>query len=158
VEGKFSGFQRFISRNRILDFIVFLSLPNPDPRNSDTSCDQRSRSFLDLTVQIQSRFRISRNRGFCCQVAIPETPIQRSSFLEVPIKSDNISDEIPDLRDQRSRSSFLILTAAIKSRNRISRFRGSCCQVNWTFQSPDPRFSDEENQRSRSHSCFNGCD
>jgi hypothetical protein len=36
---------------------------------------------------------------------------------------------------------ILALTAAIKSRNHISRVRGSCCQVNWTFQSPDPRYS-----------------
>jgi hypothetical protein len=43
---------------------------------------------------------------------------------------------------------ILALTAAIKSRNRISRFRGSCCQVNWTFQSPDPRFSDEASCRA----------
>jgi hypothetical protein len=34
---------------------------------------------------------------------------------------------------------ILALTAAIKSRNRISRFWGFRCQVNWTFQSPDSR-------------------
>jgi hypothetical protein len=43
---------------------------------------------------------------------------------------------------------ILALTAAIKSRNHISRFRGSCCQVNWTFQSSDPRFSDEASCRA----------
>jgi hypothetical protein len=60
-----------------------------------------------------------------------ETPIPDS-----PMKKING----PDL--------ILALTAAIKSRNRISRFRGSCCQVNWTFQSPDPRFSDEASCRA----------
>ena len=34
-------------------------------------------------------------------------------------------------------------TAAVKSRNCISRFWGFRCQVNWTFQSPDPRISDD---------------
>jgi hypothetical protein len=53
---------------------------------------------------------------------------------------------------------MLSLTAAIKSRNRISQFWGFRCRMNWTFQSPDPRFSDEANQRSISHACFNGYD
>jgi hypothetical protein len=57
-----------------------------------------------------------------------------------------------------STDSWVAHTLYALSGNRVSRFRGSCCQVNWTFQSPDPRFSDEETQRSRSHSCFNGCD
>ena len=39
---------------------------------ADVECyrelDRRSRSHVDLTVQIQSGFRISRNRGFRCQV------------------------------------------------------------------------------------------
>jgi hypothetical protein len=67
---------------------------------------------------------------------------------------------IPDspMKEINGPDLILALTAAIKSRNRISRFRGFRCQVNWTFQSPDPRFSDEENQRSISHACFNGCD
>ena len=43
---------------------------------------------------------------------------------------------------------ILALMAAIKSRNHISWFRGSCCQVNWTFQSPDPRFSNEASYRA----------
>jgi hypothetical protein len=61
--------------------------------------------------------------------------------------------------NQRSRS-LLTLTAAITSRNRISRFRGSRCQVILTFQSPDPRspILHAENQRSRITSNFNGCD
>jgi hypothetical protein len=43
--------------------------------------DQRSRSDLDSTAAIESRFRISRFRDSCCivflslHVAIPETPI-----------------------------------------------------------------------------------
>jgi hypothetical protein len=35
------------------------------------------------------------------------------------------------------------LTAVISSRNRISRFRSFQCRMNWTLQSPDPRFSDD---------------
>jgi hypothetical protein len=49
--------------------------------------------------------------------------------------------------NERSRS-LLTLMATIKSRDHISRFWGSCCQVNWTFQSPDPRFSDETSYRA----------
>ena len=42
----------------------------------------------------------------------------------------------------------LIPDSPMKSRNCISRFQASCCQVNWTFQSPDPRFSDEASCRA----------
>jgi len=46
---------------------MFLSLTNLDPWNSVKKSNQRSRSYLDLTVQITSRFHISRYRDSWCQ-------------------------------------------------------------------------------------------
>jgi hypothetical protein len=67
---------------------------------------------------------------------------------------------IPDSPMRQINGPYLMLAlmAAIKSRNRISRFQGFRCRMNWTFQSPDPRFSDEANQWSISYAFFNSCD
>ena len=51
-----------------------------------------------------------------------------------------------------------ILTVQIQSRFRISRNRGFCCIVFFSYWNLDPRNSDEENQRSIYHAFFNGCD
>ena len=49
--------------------------------------DQRSRSYVDLTIQIQSGFRISRNRGFSCRVKFALwNPDPRNSDATCPLR------------------------------------------------------------------------
>jgi hypothetical protein len=116
---------------------VFLSLQSPDPRNSEMGSDQRSRSHLDLTAAIKSRFRISRFRDSCGYYSLTSPTLDpRNSEMDW---------------DQRSRSN-LDLTAQIKSRFRISRFRDSCGYYSLTSPTLDPRNSEMDwDQRSRSN-------
>jgi hypothetical protein len=87
----------------------------PIPETLMTSCDQQSWSFLDLTVQIQSRFRISRNRGFLlhCVLALlnsrsPKLRYRLGSMVLIISGSDNL-DSIAISHIAKSRISCCIV-------------------------------------------------
>ena len=132
-----------ISPNRHSCCIVFFAFWIRDPRNSDTGYDQRSRYDLDSTTTIESRYRISRNRGFCCRMFLSlQNPDSRNSDKELNQWSRSLLILTAAIKS-RNRT-LLILTAAIKSQNCVSQFWGSWCQVILAFQSPDPRYSDSD--------------
>ena len=119
---------------------MFLSLTNPDPRNSVKKSDQRSRSYLDLTVQIQSGFHTSRFRHSW-----------RSVFLSL---------QSPDPRNSVKQSyqwsrSHLDLTVAITSQFRISRYRVIFFDI-FNTRSSKPRKG--LGSMVQILSWFNGCD
>jgi len=133
-----------VSRYRISRFwhfccSVFLS-PCCDPRNSDTLSNQRSRSKPDLTTQITSRFRISRNRHSWCQVTLSLQSFDpRCRCAPFHVLALLVIGLGPYDRQHMT---------SVKPLIGVSVFSMSPCTCLQNSRSSDPRFSDEASCRA----------
>jgi hypothetical protein len=76
------SYRDFAYRDFDILVALFLASPSRDSRNSEMESDQRSRSDLDSTAAIKSRFRISRFRHSCGLFLASPSRDPRNSEME----------------------------------------------------------------------------